>query len=182
MVTAQQTLFDTSLPVPAAVKVHISGATVTIEGPKGKNSRTFLHPRFIISSAGSELLIKSTMKKPGRNDKMLINTTRAHLRNMVHGVQEGYHAELKVCSGHFPITVTIEGSNVIIKNFLGEKYPRRTSAMPGCKIALQGDQIMVDGLDREAVGQTAARIEQATRITNRDRRIFQDGCYITKKP
>ena len=46
---------------------------------------------------------------------------------------------------------------------------------------IKGDIIIVEGIDKELAGQTAARIEQSTRITNKDRRVFQDGCYITDK-
>ncbi|MBI5391714.1 50S ribosomal protein L6 [Candidatus Woesearchaeota archaeon] len=174
--------FDTDIVVPDNVKASVYDNTVHLEGPKGTLSRTFIHPRFTLSFETPRIFIKSTMQKPNRADKMLINTCRAHIRNLIKGTQEGYHAELKVCSGHFPITVAVEGSMFVVKNFLGEKYPRKTSLYPGVKVVVSGETITVDGLDIEAVGQTAACIEQSTRITNRDRRIFQDGCYITKKP
>ena len=80
------------------------------------------------------------------------------------------------------MNVTVDSSNVMIKNFLGEKVPRKARILDGVKVQVQGDIILVNGLDKEKVGQTAATIEQTTRITNKDRRIFQDGCYIISKP
>ena len=54
--------------------------------------------------------------------------------------------------------------------------------MQGVKVNIQGDIIIVEGLEIEKVSQTAARIEQATRLTKVDRRVFQDGCFIIEKP
>ncbi len=52
----------------------------------------------------------------------------------------------------------------------------------GADVKLDESFVTVEGIDIEIVGQTAADIEQLTRITNRDIRIFQDGIYIIEKP
>ena len=54
--------------------------------------------------------------------------------------------------------------------------------MPECEVKVVGDEIIVTGLNKELVGQTAANIELATRVKKRDIRIFQDGIWIIKKP
>jgi large subunit ribosomal protein L6 len=48
-------------------------------------------------------------------------------------------------------------------------------------VAIKGDELIVTGINKEHVGQTAANIEQATRIKGRDPRVFQDGIYLTEK-
>ena len=48
-------------------------------------------------------------------------------------------------------------------------------------MALNGDEVVVTGINKESVGQTAANIEQATRIKARDPRVFQDGIYVVGK-
>ena len=176
-------VYSAKFQIPEEVQVDIEGNTIKVKGSKGELQRTFMNPRLDINKEGSTITIKCREGiKFSRSDKMFINTYRAHMRNVFRGARYGFTAKLKVCSGHFPITVSVSGNTVSIKNFLGKKVPRTTTVMDGAKVEVKGDEIFVSGLDKEVVGQTAARIEQATRITNRDRRIFQDGCYITKKP
>jgi large subunit ribosomal protein L6 len=79
------------------------------------------------------------------------------------------------------MNVSVAGSELIIKNFYGEKVPRRSRIVQGVTVKVEGDVVKVEGCDIEKVGQTAANMEKATRITNRDRRIFQDGLWITSK-
>ena len=51
----------------------------------------------------------------------------------------------------------------------------------GVEVKIAGTEIVVSAADIELAGITASKIENLCRITNRDRRIFQDGCYITQK-
>ena len=78
------------------------------------------------------------------------------------------------------MSVSVDKNRVIIKNFLGEKTPRSAKILEGINIKVEGFDVIVTGIDLEKVGQTAANIESACRITNRDRRVFQDGIYIYK--
>tara|TARA_Y100000310_G_scaffold291519_1_gene319532 strand:- start:336 stop:590 length:255 start_codon:yes stop_codon:yes gene_type:complete len=79
------------------------------------------------------------------------------------------------------MNVKVDGDKVVIKSFLGETTERVARIMPGAEVEVKGSQITVKSHDIEAAGQTAANLEKATRLTGRDRRIFQDGIYITSK-
>jgi len=72
-----------------------------------------------------------------------------------------------------------------VTNLFGEKVPRvaKLPWSPGeveVKVSNKTD-VVVKGIDKEKVGQTAANIERSCKIRNRDRRVFQDGIYITSK-
>ena len=162
------------------VNVEISNSVVKVEGSQGKLEKRFAFPNIELKKQDKKIQLVS--KNASKREKRMINTFKAHIKNMIKGTLEGFEYKLKICSSHFPMNVTVDKNYVTIKNFLGEKVPRKAQIMPGVKVLVQGDLIQVSGLDKDMVGQTAATIEQTTRVTNRDRRIFQDGCYIVEKP
>ena len=71
---------------------------------------------------------------------------------------------------------------VEIRNFLGEKGARKAKIVGSAEVRVEKDMLILTGTDKESVGQTAANIEAACRISKRDRRVFQDGIYIVEKP
>ena len=161
------------------VTAKLDGSMLTVKGPKGQISRNFLHPRVQIAIDGNKIVL-SAMKATKR-EKTMMGSFESHIANMVHGVGEPYLYKLKICSGHFPMTVSVSAQEVVIKNFLGESVPRRISLPPGVTVKVSGTEITVESADKEIAGQTAAKIENICRITGRDIRIFQDGCYIVQK-
>jgi len=172
------------IEVPNDIEVEIDKFKVKIKGPKGSLEKDFYSPLFkkdiLIQKNDNKITISTKSKK--RKIKAMIGTIESHIHNMFIGVKEGFLAKLKMVYMHFPFTVKVSGEEVTISNFLGEKTPRKTKILGDCKVEVQGDEIIVSGISKEDVGQTAAKIEHATWIKQRDRRVFQDGCFITKKP
>ena len=111
----------------------------------------------------------------------MIYTIVAHLNNLIKGVQEKYEYTMKMCFNHFPMTVDLSPKEAVIKNFLGEKIARRAKIVDGVNVKINKDIVVITSVDKEAAGQTAANFETATKIRNRDRRVFQDGIFITNK-
>lgn len=161
------------------VTTELDGTVLTLQGPKGKTSRNFMHPKIKITVEPTKVIVHAD--KATKREKTVLNSFAAHIHNMVRGVQELHVYKLKICSGHFPISVTVAGNEIIIKNFLGESVPRRAAIFPAVEVKVSGAEITVSSSDKEVAGQMAARIEQMCRITNRDVRTFQDGCHITEK-
>jgi large subunit ribosomal protein L6 len=164
----------------------ISGCTVSYEnrvimvkGPKGDSSKKLYNPNIFIKIEGSEVIFSA--KKLNKTTKKLLNTYKAHVNNLFKGVSEGHIYKLKICSGHFPMTVSVKGSIFEIKNFIGEKVPRTTVIKEGSTVKIDGHDIIVESINKEQAGQMAASIEQLTRRPGFDTRIFQDGIYITEK-
>ena len=154
---------------------------VTIKGPKGTLEREFKTKEEVhIDKEGNRIKIWALF--PRRKTKAMIGTIRAHINNMITGVTKGYVYKLRIHYRHFPMNVSVEGNKVVIKNFLGEKHPRYAEILDGVTVKVKGkEEIIVEGIDKEKVGQTAANIEQATVVRGRDPRVFVDGIYIVEK-
>ena len=167
------------LRIPEEVDAHIDNQIIKVKGPKGLNERRLFHPQVKIEKKDNLIII--TAKKATKKEKTILNTIKAHIRNLMNGVKEGYEYQLKICSGHFPMNVSIQGDELTIKNFFGEKKPRKTRIPKGAEVKIDGDMIKVTGIDIDVVSQTASKIELTTRRTGFDRRIYQDGIWITKK-
>ncbi len=165
--------------IPEGVSAEIEGHTIRIRGEKGETERKMKHPQISIEKKDSSILL--TSRNATKREKTVMGTFRAHLRNMIKGVSEGHSYKLKVCSGHFPMNVSVSGNELSISNFLGEKTPRTVRIRDGAEVKVDGDTITVEGVNKETAGQAAADIELLTRIKGRDARIFQDGIYITEK-
>jgi large subunit ribosomal protein L6 len=163
--------------VPQGVTVRVESLKVTVKGPKGEMQKDFSHARGVgIRVDGNKVIVEAW--SADTKARALVGTIAAHIKNMIIGVTKGFRYKLKIISSHFPITVKVEKSRVVINNFLGEKAPRYATIMPGVTVKVQGQDVIVEGSDVEAVGQTAANIERATRITEFDRRKFMDGIFI----
>lgn len=168
-----------NIVIPADVTVSFENDVFTVTGKAGTITRAFNNPQITVKIADGKINLAG--KKNVMAEKMHMNTLRAHLKNMLVGAQKPYVYELKICSGHFPMTGAVKGQQFELKNFLGENKPRLLDFGEGAKVEVKGEIITVQAPDKEIAGRVAAALEQLTRITNRDRRIFQDGIYITKK-
>lgn len=167
------------ITVPDGVTVEKKRNTVVVTGSKGSIERSFRAPS--VTVAVSQGLVTVSTSSHRKKDLSLVGTIRSRITNMIHGVQEGYEYKLKIFYAHFPMNVSVDGDQVKIDNFLGEKYPRYARIVGDTEVSIRGDEVTVTGIDKEHVGQTAANLEQATRIRKKDPRVFQDGIYLFER-
>ncbi|MFA5394881.1 MAG: 50S ribosomal protein L6 [Methanomicrobiales archaeon] len=170
---------ERTVEIPAGVTATMDGAIITIEGPKGKLTRNMRYPGIDVSCDGAVFTVSTTSER--KRKVAMIGTYAAHVRNMCGGVTEGYEYKMKVVYSHFPIQLKKTDKTLEIINFLGEKQPRIARISEGVTVSTGSDEVTLTGIDKELVGTTAARIERATHVRNRDPRVFQDGIYITQK-
>jgi large subunit ribosomal protein L6 len=170
---------EKKIEIPAGIEVRQEGNTIAVKGPKGELSREFLHPKISTKTKDNQVAFISDDDR--KKSVALLGTFAAHLKNMFTGVTSGWEARLKVVYSHFPMKVAVEVDSVIIQNFMGERSPRTSKIVGQTKVDAKKDDIIVTGIDKEDVGQTAANMEIVTKVTKYDRRIFQDGIYITQK-
>jgi large subunit ribosomal protein L6 len=174
-----KTELSQKIEIPEGIEAQVEENKVTINGTKGTNEREFELANLNLEKKGNEIIISSP--KASKKEKRRMNTIAAHIKNMIKGTQEEFEYKLKVCFSHFPITVEVKGDVASIKNFLGERTPRKVKIPAGAKVNVDKDVITITALNVETAGQAAANFENVTRIPNRDRRVFQDGIFITSK-
>lgn len=180
MIKMAKKKYERSIAIPKGVNVKVEDSQrVTVSGPKGNVSRGLHDPLIKYSLEDSK--IKIVAEEGNKLEKAKVGTFCAHIRNMIQGVTQGHVYILKVKSGHFPMNITVSSNAVSVKNFLGEKVPRVYKLPKGVDVKIEGDTFTIQSADVELAGMVAGGIEQLTRITNRDRRVFQDGIYIISK-
>lgn len=165
--------------IPKEVELKEEKGKIKVKGPLGQTERTFKLKGIKIKQEKDKLTIEK--EEVRKKQKAYLGSVTAHIKNMIKGVTKGHDYKLKIVYKHFPINVALEGNKIAIKNFAGEKKPRYANILEGVKVEIKNNIIELKGIDIEKVGQTAANIEQKTKIKNKDIRIFQDGIYIIKK-
>ena len=173
-------MFSKELIIPQDVQIEIAGNKVKVKGAKGELEKLFeIKNNVKLEKLDSKLKVSSESDR--RKTKAIAGTITAHIRNMITGVTKGCVYKLRVVYSHFPVTVKVEGNKVLIQNFLGERTSRMAKIVGKVEVKVEGADVTVSGLDVDEVSRVAANIEQATRISGRDRRVFQDGCWIVSK-
>ena len=153
---------------------------LTVAGPEGSVTRRLWYPDVSVEVTDDTVVIASDAEDA--RTMSTIGTFESHVRNMFHGVTEGWEYEMEVFYSHFPMQVRAEDGEIVIENFLGERAPRTTPIHGDTEVEIDEETVTLYGPSIEDVGQTAADIEQLTRVPGKDVRVFQDGVYITEKP
>jgi large subunit ribosomal protein L6 len=162
------------------VSASVDDLVLTISGPNGTVDKQLWYPDITVEAADDVVTVTATSTR--RKTMATVGTFTSHIENMLHGVTEGWRYEMEIYYAHFPMQVSVEGDTVVIGNFLGERADRRTTIHGDTTVTVDGDRVILEGPSKEDVGQTAGDIEQLTRVTNKDTRVFMDGVYILEKP
>jgi large subunit ribosomal protein L6 len=165
-----------NIEIPDGISISVNNGVVSVKGKHGENSKNLSNKSVSIKVQDGKVVILA--KKASKREKKVIGTFKAHIKNLIKAAGKGVIYKLKICSGHFPMNVSTEKNEFIIKNFLGEKIPRKIKIEEGVAVKVDGDIITVTSSNKELAGQFAASIEQLTRRTKYDTRIFMDGIWI----
>lgn len=165
--------------IPEGVEISVDGRRVTVEGDKGNLTRDFSHAPVSIQLDGDKVKIQTSW--PRKREAALVGTVKSHIQNMITGVTKGFTYKLKIVFSHFPISVKVREKTIAIENFTGERSPRAARIMGRTKVTVKGEDVIVQGINIEDVSQTAANIQRATKVKNKDPRVFLDGIYVYER-
>ena len=156
--------------IPQGVKVHVSGKRVRVEGPLGAVEKDFSHAKDVqITYEDGKVVLEAF--NADKKTYATIGTLASMVRNMMIGVEKGFKYKMKIVYAHFPMTVKVDEKNglVVIENFLGQRGKIAASILSGVKVRVDRDDVIVEGVDKEAVAQTVANIHQVTRLRGKQR-------------
>ena len=178
---ARVEVLQRTIQVPEDIKAQVNGRIVKIQGPLGSLEEDLSHLPIEVSLNGKEILVST--RWPRKREVGMLGTASAHIRNMIKGVSYGYRFSLKTVYAHFPVTVRVDDKTKTLKieNFTGEKTPRSATILKDVKVTAKGEEITVEGNNLQSVSQTAANIQNATKIKKKDQRVFLDGIYVYEK-
>ena len=176
------------------VEVDVKARVITVTGKLGSLTRDFKHiPMEIFmttktvgdeSNETEKTFMQVNLWFSNRKQLACVRTVCSHVENMIVGVTRGFLYKMRFVYSHFPINVTSSSGNVEIRNFLGERRVRKVPLPEGVTYVRSEDvkdQIELSGTDIVAVSLTAAKIQQATNVRNKDLRKFLDGIYVSEK-
>lgn len=167
--------------------MEVRSRVVTVTGSRGKLTRSFKHFQCDMKVIGGKTKKYLSIELWFGTTKQIacISTVCSHVKNMIIGVTKGFERRMRFVYAHFPINASIadDGSNLEIRNFLGEKIIRRVKMHPGVKCVRSEakDEIIITGNNVESVSQSAALIHQICLVKEKDIRKFLDGIYVSEK-
>ena len=141
------------IPVPAGVEVKIDGSTVSVKGPKGELTETFNKNMTISMNDDKQVIVERPNDE--RQNRALHGLTRSLINNMVIGVSEGYSKTLELVGVGY--RASLKGDK--LEMTLGYSHPVDVQAAEGIKFECpDATTIIISGVDKQLVGQTAAEI------------------------
>jgi archaeal ribosomal protein L6P len=168
-----------TIQVPDDVTLSIVSKKVSVKGAKGNLTRDFSYATVALEAQGK--IVRISAKWPRKKETAMVGTLCAHINNMIVGVTKGYTYKMKIVFSHFPVTVKAANGYVSIENFTGERRPRKVKILGEVKVKIDPEDIILTGANLEDVSQTAANIEQSTKVRGKDPRVFLDGIYTYER-
>lgn len=170
--------------IPEGVDLKVEGKKITVKGNLGTLTRDYGFAATTFELRDNILVINVNF--PRKKEKALIGTIQSHVQNMIEGVTKGYQYKLKIVYSHFPIRIKpdMKKGLVGIENLYGGRKPRYAKIVGDTKVKVEEEDVLVEGINKEHVGQTSANIQELTRQRGKRRqswKTFMDGVFVYEK-
>ena len=166
--------------IPEGVIVEIDDNNrILVKGPKGE-LETYIRPEIKIekknSPTGEEIVVAPD--KETKRTSALWGLSRTLIANMVEGVTNGYEKKLEIQGVGY--RANLEGEDLIL--LMGFSHPVKIEKVEGIKFEVQKNIITVSGIDKELVGQIAAKIRKVRPPEPyKGKGIRYEGEYVRRK-
>lgn len=168
------------IEIPAGVTVDITGSMIKVVGPKGELSKLLPH-QVTIKKEGNHIMVslhEHTGARELGNIQALWGLARALIANMVEGVTKGYQIKLEIEGVGYKAEV--QGKDLVLD--VGFSHTVKIPALGEVSFLVEKNVITVSGVDKEAVGQAAAKVRKAKPVEPyKGKGIKYQGEYVRRK-
>ena len=171
--------FQETIDIPEGINITVDKHMLGFQGPLGKTYKSFRKIPVNLEVKDGKVIL--TAQGSRKREYSILHTARSLVRNICEGLIEGYTIKMKVVYAHFPITVKVQGKEILIENFQGERAARKTKIVGNTKVVPKGEDVILTGEVLTDITQTAANIQLKTKVKGKDHRVFLDGIYIYEK-
>jgi len=162
------------IKIPENVEVKVDNGVVIVKGPKGELSQS-IHREIDVEIIDSEIIVK---RKEERNSSALWGLMRALIANMVLGVSEGYQKTLEIEGVGY--RAQMQENKIVLS--LGFSHAIEFQIPENIEVKVDGNAIQVSGIDKQLVGQVAAKIRSFKKPEPyKGKGIHYVGEYIRRK-
>jgi large subunit ribosomal protein L6 len=142
------------IPIPSGVDVAIDGQAVSVKGPKGALNLTVAEPISVVQEDG---IIRVTRPNDEGKVRALHGLSRTLIYNMVAGVTQGYSKTLEIVG----VGYRVQAKGKDLEFSLGFSHPVLITPPEGITFRVEvPTRFVVEGIDKQLVGETAARIRK----------------------
>src|SRR3989344_1994600 len=135
------------ISIPEGISCSFSGKTLSVSKGSVSLSRKIDLPSVKIEVRADKISLSA--EKGNKKELKLIKSNIAHIKNLFSGADKKYVYKLEACNVHFPMTLKLEGSALLINNFLGEKVSRKAKILPGVEIEIKGPKITLSSNNKD---------------------------------
>ena len=142
------------VPIPSGVDVAIDGQAVIVKGPKGTLALTVVEPIAVVKEDGA---VRVTRPNDEGKNRALHGLSRTLIYNMVTGVTQGYSKTLEIVG----VGYRVQQKGKDLEFSLGFSLPVLVTPPEGITFRVEAPtRFVVEGIDKQLVGETAARIRK----------------------
>jgi large subunit ribosomal protein L6 len=143
-----------TIPIPSGVAVEVGYGEVKVTGPQGSLTQNY-HPEVVVKVEEGEIIVERLSERKFHH--ALHGLTRSLIANAVTGVTDGYTRTLELMGVGYRVQVS--GDGVVLN--VGYSHPVEIHPPDGVTMEVEGNnRIHVRGIDKQKVGQLAARIRK----------------------
>lgn len=163
------------IEVPGPVKVEIKGSKVTVSGPRGQLDRE-IRPEITLEESDGTILVKA--RDESQRTRAFTGLTRTLINNMVIGVEKGFQKKLLVEG----VGYRVESKGSTLNLSVGYSNVVEFALPDGVSAGVEKNTVTLESIDKELLGQTAARIRQVRKPEPyKGKGIRYEGEYIARK-